>query len=107
MNMRRFNFDDSDEGRRNVNDFLGDDDEGEGSELTPEEYEQIVSQQAFLAQMQLESIHKDLSQRLLSRVIRTLEKSNLFWRFYSHDTQLKMIAKTYRVFENLLFGDKT
>jgi hypothetical protein len=91
--MRRFNYDDDSQEDAN-NYFDGDFDE---MGISPEEYKGLMEEQGRQIEMQAAMVHRELNQRILFKVIKTLEKSWL-WRFYSLDTRLKMITKTYQVF---------
>src|SRR5690606_42136085 len=92
--MRRFDFDDNEEYREEVDNLFGEMEEG-ASCLTPEEYKAIVEEERAMQQIQVGLAQRDMNQRLLARTIKTLEKS-FFWRFYSLNTRLQMIERTFR-----------
>jgi len=93
--MRRFNYDDDSQEDAN-NYFDGDNSEAEEMGISPEEYKSLMEEQGRQIEMQADMVHKELNQRLMFKIIKTLEKSFL-WRFYSLDTRLKMITQTYQV----------
>lgn len=92
--MRRFDYDDNEDYREDVDNFFdGEGDEAEG--ITPEEYRSIVKEEQQMQQMQLGLVHRELNDRLMFKTIKMLERG-FWWRFYSVDTKLKMIEKAYR-----------
>lgn len=111
--MRRFeseDFDDKDETENffgiNGDDDDDDDDDKDPDEMTAKEYEEMMQRQEALNVMQLELVSEDLDQRLLSMATRICEKGWL-WKFRSHQTQLKMIGKTYLALHRILvMGEK-
>lgn len=105
--MRRFESEDFDD-QEEVNNFfdMNSDEDGDGfprdpDELTDEEYEEMMQRQDAINIMQLELVSEELNQRLLSTAARICEKS-WFWKFRSHQTQLKMIKKTYIALNRML-----
>lgn len=91
--MRRFNYDDNEEYREDVDKFFGEG--GEEQILTPEEYKALVENEQALQEFHLRLAHRDLNHRALRTAIRVCEKS-WFWRFYSLDTRLKKIDRAYK-----------
>lgn len=94
--MRRFDYDDNEEYRDDVDKFFDSDDD----EVTPDEYKAMIAEEQEMQAAQIDLVHRDLNQRLLFRVTRMLEKSFL-WRFKSLDARLDMIARTYRKLKKL------
>lgn len=91
--MRRFDYDDNEEYREDVDNFFGGE---EGATfITPEEYKAILQEEREMQQLQIDIVHRELNERLLMRVTKMLEKS-FWWRFYSLETRLRMIEKAYR-----------
>lgn len=90
--MRRFDYDDNEENREDVDNFFGGE---EAAYITPEDYKAIVQEEQAMQQLQLDLVHRELNDRLLYRVTKMLEKS-FWWRFYSLETRLRMIEKAYR-----------
>lgn len=89
--MRRFDYDDNEEYREDVDNFF---DSGSDEGITPDEYRAIVKQEQEMQAVQLNLAYRDMNSHLLCRAIKMLEKS-FWWRFYSLDTRLKMIERTY------------
>lgn len=95
--MRRFDYDDNEDHREEVDKFFGGGEpDGEGDVfMTPEEYEAIRQENAAMQQASFDIVYRELDDRLLFRVVKMLERS-FWWRFYSLDTRMKMIEKSYR-----------
>lgn len=98
--MRRFNYDDNDDYREDVDNFFNDEDGLVPDGLSEEEYKAIVEEEMAAQRMQIKIVYRDLNHRLLRTSIRACEKTFLWW-FYSHDTKLKMIEKTYKQIKKL------
>lgn len=81
--MRRFDYDDNEDHREGVDNFFDGDED-------PELRAMIESEA-----MQFQVATRDLGDRFLFRVVRSLEKS-FFWRFYSLETRLRMVEEAYR-----------
>ena len=89
--MRRFNYDDNEEYREDVDKFFA-----EGQEdLSPEQYKAIMEQEMAIEQLQIRFVYRDLNHRVLRTAIRMCEKS-FWWWFYSQDTRLRMIDRAYK-----------
>jgi hypothetical protein len=97
--MRRFDYDDNDEYRREVDNFFGGGDDGDEG-LTPEEYKSIVQDEKNIIEQQLNIAQQELNHRILRAAIRFVENS-FWWRFYSVDTRLMQIEKVYRKLRRL------
>lgn len=95
--MRRFNYDDNEEYREDVDNFF-DGDQGQG--MSPEEYKALMEEELKLQQWQISLVYRDLNSRVLRTAIKMCERS-FWWRFYSHDTRLRMIDKAYKKLKNL------
>jgi hypothetical protein len=90
--MRRFNYDDNDEFREDIDKFFNDD------EL--DTYEELVSQEIAMQEAQIDLSYKDLNVRIMRTAVRICEKS-FWWSFYSQPTRIKMIADTYKKLKSL------
>lgn len=91
--MRRFNYEDNDEYRKDVDHFFNEDD------LSRDDYEAIIDE-IETHQLEVKFVARDLNYRILRAAVKTCEKS-FFWRFYSQDTRLELISKTYKCFREL------
>jgi hypothetical protein len=93
--MRNFFFEDSgseDEYRDSYH---------EGEEESMEASFMIPAQIEFMHMAQLDLASVDLNQKLLAESIKMLERS-WFWRFYSLETKLVKIRKTYEDLTRLM-----
>jgi len=96
--MRRFNYDENEEYREDIDKFFSQ--ELENEDLTDEQYKAIMEEEKAIQREQIDFVHRDLNHRMLRTSIRACEKS-LWWRFYGHATKLKMIDITYKHFRDL------
>ena len=94
--MRRFNYDENDEYREDVDKFFGEDQQ----DISDAEYKAIMEQEQAIQQLQIRFVYRDLNHRMLRTAIRMCEKS-FWWWFYSHNTRLKMIDKAYKQLRKL------
>lgn len=95
--MRRFDYDDDDDYREDVDNFF---DGEEQPDITPEEYRSLIEDEQVIQQLQIEMVSRELNDRLMFKAIKMLEKS-FWWRFYSLDTRLKMIEKTFNKMKSI------
>lgn len=95
--MRRFNYEDNDEYREDVDKFFSEEATGE---LTPEQYKQLMEEEQAFQQMQARLVYRDFNHRVLRSAIRMCEKS-LWWWFYSQDTRLRLIENAYKRLKKL------
>lgn len=96
--MRRFNYEDNDEYREDVDNFFNEFDELD--DLTDEEYESLMDERDSINDLQIKFVYRDLNNKLLRMAIRSCEK-RFFWRFYSPQKQLKIIEETYLLYKKL------
>lgn len=97
--MRRFDYDDNNEEyRREVDKFFGG--YGDESEITPEEYDEIIREEQAYNNLQYKLVKQELNHRIMRTAIRMAENS-FWWKFYSHDTKLNVIDKVYKKIKNL------
>ena len=109
--MRRFSYDDEEP----INNFFdnNDDDDDDDDDDFDEDYnldaledftseEYLIVQQQALQEQQIALDGRGLNLNLLKLAIKIAEKA-FFWKFYSLDTKLKMISKSYKVLEKI-FG---
>ncbi len=80
MKMRRFDYDDNDDYREDVDGF--NDGEESDDDINPEEYRAILEEEQAIQQLQLEIVNRELNDRLIYNTIKMLEKG-FWWRFYS------------------------
>ena len=91
--MRRFNYEDNDDYREDIDKFFN---EEEIPDIDEEQLQALMEQE----DIQIEFVYRDLNHRLLRTAIRTCEKSFWYW-FCSQNTRLKMIEKAYEALKNL------
>jgi len=91
--MRRFNYDDNDEYREDVDKFFSEE-QGEG-DLSDEQYEAIMEEERAIQQLQIRFVNRDLNHRMFRMAIRTCEKS-IWWWICRNATKLKMIENAYK-----------
>lgn len=97
--MRRFNYEDNEDYREDVDNFFGSGDENIG-DLTPEDYKMMMESESFLEDVQVQIVYRDLNHRILRAAVKVCEKS-FWWRFLSIDTRLKHIDATYKQLKKL------
>lgn len=90
--MRRFNQDDE-EWNENIFNDMDDDDDDDG-----DEYDEMVEE---LNARQLDLVQVDLNQRLLFKIMDTLEKSWL-WKFKSKEKKVEAVVQTYNIMKELV-----
>jgi len=93
--MRRFNYEDNEEYREDVDKFFS-----EEAELTPEQYRAIMEEEQAYQQMQVRLVYREFNHRVLRSAIRLCEKS-FWWWFYSQDTRLRLVDKAYKRLKKL------
>lgn len=86
--MRRFDYDDNEDFQEEVDNFF------DGNQMDPD-HKKLMEEELALQQMQVGVAHRDLTQRLLFRITRMLEKSPT-WETHDLDTKLKMIEQAYK-----------
>lgn len=95
--MRRFNYDDNDDYKEDVDSFFKDDNQD-----ISEEYAAIAAaEEREIQEIQFKFVTRDLNHRMMRTAIRTCEKS-FWWQFYFQDTKLRLIDKTYKKLKKLL-----
>lgn len=104
--MRRFNYDDNDEHRKEVDNFFGELDGYDGQAMTPEEYEAIVREAQEAQDLQYKLVRQEFNHRLLRTAVRMAENS-FWWKFYSLGTRLQMIDRAYKKLRKLEEFDAT
>jgi hypothetical protein len=93
--MRRFNYDDNEEYREDVDKFFG-----EENQEVDEQFGDVDYEERMIQDLQIDFAYRDLNHRLLRTAIRICEKSFLWW-FFSQNTRLKMIEKAYETLRDL------
>lgn len=94
--MRRFNYEDNDEYREDVDKFFNE----EKADIYSEDYQSMLEEEHEIQQLQIKFVYRDWNQKLLRISIRTCEKS-FWWRFLFQNTRLKMIEQTYRLLKKI------
>lgn len=85
--MRRFDYDDNEEFREDVDNFFRD-----SADFFEDDEHDL--------QQSVDFVMRDLNLRIMRTAIRMLEKS-IWWKFSSLNTRLKMIDKTYKKLKKL------
>lgn len=103
--MRRFEYDDNEEFREDVDKFFNnnddDDEDGDGDgDRNADRYEEMIEQEMAIQEAQLDVAYRELNHRAMNAAIRVCEKS-FWWGFYSINTRMKMIAEAYHKLKNL------
>ena len=101
--MRRFDFEDEDPDREEVERFLNSD--SQEYLITPEEYKGILEEEMDLHNAKFRDTIYNLRYKILLRSIGLL-KGSFFWRFYSLNTKLSKIEQVYRKFTQLLNSEE-
>jgi hypothetical protein len=91
--MRRFDYDNSDEYRDDIDQFFGDEDDDEEYEL------------GVIEMLQANFVAFDLNRKLLKTAIKMAERSFL-WRFWPIRWKLKAISDTYYTLNSLVEIEK-
>jgi len=89
--MRRFDYDDNEEFRDDVDKFFNEE---------SEKYEEIINEEMAIQEAQLEIANRELNHRTLRAAVRICEKS-WFWGFYNVNTRMRMISDVYLKIKNL------
>lgn len=97
--MRRFDFEDEDPDREEVERFL--DADSQEYLITPEEYKNILEEEISLYDAKFRDTIYKLKYKVLLRSLDLL-KGSFFWRFYSLNTKLNHIELVYKKMVNLL-----
>ena len=90
-NMRRFDYDDNEEFRDDVDKFF---DENSSN------YDDFIAEEFALEQARIDIAHRDIDYKIMRTAVRFCEKT-FMWSFYSLPTRLKMIADTYEKLRKL------
>ena len=93
--MRRFDYDENEEYREDVDKFFEAD-----NEISPGQFNSIIREENEIQELQLEFVNRDLNYRILRSAIKMCEKT-FFWSFRSHISRLNMIKETYNRFREL------
>jgi hypothetical protein len=102
--MREFNFEDNEEmGFFDDMDEMDDDDMEDEDDDDDDDVGQTDANM-IVEMAQLDLVVYDLNLRLLSEVVRSLEKS-CFWKFKTNKTKMRLIQETYELFNKLIQGD--
>lgn len=91
--MRRFNFDDEDPDRDEIERFLNSE-ESHQYIITPEEYKNIIEEELALYETKLKSGEQKINFKILLLSISLLKKS-FWWKFQRLNTKLNNIQKVY------------
>jgi len=97
--MRRFDFEDDDPEREEIERFLNSD--SQEYLITPEEYRGILEEEMSLYESKFRETNQKLKYKILMRSV-SLLKSSFFWKFYSLNTKLIQIEKVFNKFVGLL-----
>ena len=93
--MRRFDYDENEEYREDVDKFFEEDDDIS--------HEEFVKEDNAIKELQVEFVNRDLNYRILRSSIKMCEKT-FFWKFRTNKARLNMIENTYNKFRELEEG---
>ena len=107
--MREFDYDGNEDFQNDIDNFWKDSDDDDEED----EYEDDMddgeflgySKQEVLRAMELELVEREIDLKMLKLAIEMSEKS-FWWRFYSLETRLRIIAKSYLIFKSLTIPEK-
>ncbi len=85
--MRKFDYDDNDDFREDIDKFFNNEDF--------EKYDEMIEEEFELQKAQIDIAHRDINGRIMRTAVRICEKTFL-WSFYSLPTRLRMIAESYK-----------
>jgi hypothetical protein len=97
--MRRFDFEDDDPEREEIERFLNSD--SQEYLITPEEYRGILEEEMSLYEAKFRDTNLKLKYKILLYSVNLL-KSSFFWKFYSLNTKLIQVEKVFNKFVELL-----
>lgn len=97
--MRRFDYEQNDEYREDVDNFFGGEENNASLEL-PVELKNMLEEEQAMQQLQLHFAYREINHRILRTAIKVCERS-FWWRFRSLNTRLKMIATAYKKLKRL------
>jgi len=89
--MRRFDYDDNDEFREDVDKFF---EENSGG------YDDFLAEEFAIQEAKIGIQHREMDLRLMRTAIKVCENT-FMWSFYSLSTRLKMISDTYKKLRKL------
>lgn len=98
--MRRFNFDEDDPDRDEIERFL-ESEEGQQFVISPDQYKDLIEEELALYHVKYQHEQQKNNFKILLASINLLKKS-FWWRFQSLDTKLNRIEKTYKKLIELL-----
>lgn len=89
--MRRFDYDENDEFREDVDKFFDE---------NSDNYDDFLAEEFALQEAKLGIQHREMDLRLMRTAIKVCENT-FMWSFYSLPTRLKMISDTYKKLRKL------
>jgi len=98
--MRRFNFDEDDPDKEEIERFL-ESEEGQQFVISPEQYKDLIEEEFALYQTKVQYEQQKINFKILLVSINLLKKS-FWWKFQSLNTKLNRIEKTYKSLIQLL-----
>jgi hypothetical protein len=98
--MRRFDFDEDDPDKEEIERFLESED-GQQFVISPEQYKDLIEEELTLYQTKFQHEQQKNNFKVLLVAINLLKKS-FWWKFYSLNTKLKSIERTYKSLTELL-----
>jgi hypothetical protein len=96
--MRRFNYDENEDSREEVDNFFNGDGDLNGNDFG--DFDDFIDDDEIMQELQYEILSREANNRLLKTTIRMCEKS-FWWRFYSVDKKIEHIEKVYNKLRKL------
>lgn len=98
--MRRFNFDEDDPDKDEIEKFL-ESDEAQQYIITPEQYKDLIEEELALYETRFRHSEQKNNFKILLISINLLKKS-FWWRFLSLNTKLNHIEQTYKSLRSMM-----
>lgn len=96
--MRRFNYDENEDNREEVDNFFNED--GDLNDNDFNDFDDFDIDDEIMQELHYEILNREANNRLLKTTLRLCEKS-FWWRFYSVDQKIEYIEKVYAKLKKL------
>lgn len=94
--MRKFNYDDNDDFREDIDKFFEDDGEGDSDGG----YDDFLKEEFAIQEARVAVQNREINYKMMRAAVRICEKTFL-WTFYSIPTRMKMISDAYKKLRKL------
>jgi len=92
--MRKYNYDDNDEFREDIDKFFDENNE------SPANYDDLLQEEFAIQEARIDVQNRDIDIKMMRTAVRICEKTFL-WCFLSVPTRMKMIADAYKKLKKL------